>query len=443
MSAPPLVHRALEALDRAFTGDGAPAPFPELRANARETFDTLGLPSTRDEAWKYTDLRAALKADYQLAEPATISEADLEGTAIRGLDAARVVLVNGHLDRDLSDLSGLPDSVTVGSLRTAAREGGAVMADYFGMVADTSQSAFAALNAAFDLDGLFLHVPRSVAVERPIHVVHVVTGDRPTFVQTRHLVALEENAQATVLETYHERGGEAETLPAASSPAATFRNDLTEIVAGPNANLQHVRVQDEGGAATGVSLVHVQQERGSDVSTLAFTFSAGTVRNDTTMVPGGEGCQSTLGGLYICTEAQHVDTHTLVDHVAPGCQSNELFKGIIYDEGTGVFNGKVYVHREGQQTNAYQQSQGVVLSPKARHYSKPELEIYADDVKCSHGSTTGAIEAEHVFYLRSRGVSEADARAMLLYAFAHDVVEMVRSEPLRDHLDARIAERLK
>ena len=433
MSAPPLVHRALEALDRAFTGDGAPAPFPELRAQARETFDTLGLPSTRDEAWKYTDLRAALKADYQLAEPATISEADLEGTAIDGLDAARVVLVNGHLDRDLSDLSGLPGSVTVGSLRTAAREGGAVMADYFGMVADTSQSAFAALNAAFDLDGLFLHVPRSVAVERPIHVVHVVTGDRPTFVQTRHLVALEENAQATVLETYHERGGEAET----------FRNDLTEIVAGPNANLQHVRVQDEGGASTGVSLVHVQQERGSDVSTLAFTFSAGTVRNDTTMVPGGEGCQSTLGGLYICTEAQHVDTHTLVDHVAPGCQSNELFKGIIYDEGTGVFNGKVYVHREGQQTNAYQQSQGVVLSPKARHYSKPELEIYADDVKCSHGSTTGAIEAEHVFYLRSRGVSEADARAMLLYAFAHDVVEMVRSEPLRDHLDARIAERLK
>ena len=443
MSAPPLVHRALDALDRAFTGDGAPAPFADLRAQARETFDGLGLPSTRDEAWKYTDLRPALKTDYEFAEPAELAEADLEGTAIDGLDAARVVLVNGHLDRDLSDLSGLPDGVTVGSLRDAAREGGAVVARFFGQVARTDKSAFAALNASFSLDGLFLHVPRSVAVERPIQVVHVVTGDRPTFVQTRHLFVVEENAQATVVETYHARGGTHEALPSASSPAATFRNDLTEIVAGPNANLQHVRVQDEGGAATGVSLVHVEQERGSDVSTLAFTFSAGTVRNETTMVPGGEGCQSTLGGLYICTEAQHVDTNTLVDHVAPGCQSNELFKGIVYDEGTGVFNGKVFVHREGQQTNAYQQSQGVVLSPKARHYSKPELEIYADDVKCSHGSTTGAIEAEHVFYLRSRGVSEADARAMLLYAFAHDVVEMVRSEPLRDHLDARIAERLK
>ena len=207
--------------------------------------------------------------------------------------------------------------------------------------------------------------------------------------------------------------------------------------------VRHVRVQDEGPDAHGVSHVQSYQERDSDVSTLTFTFSTGTVRNNTVMVPAGLGGQSTLGGLYICRGGQHVDTNTLVDHVAPGCQSNELFKGIIYDEGTGVFNGKVFVQREAQQTNAYQQSQGVVLSPRARHYSKPELEIYADDVKCSHGSTTGAIEPEHIFYLRSRGVSESDARAMLLYAFAHDVVEMVSLEPLRDHLDAMIAERLK
>ena len=204
-----------------------------------------------------------------------------------------------------------------------------------------------------------------------------------------------------------------------------------------------MRVQDEGPDAHGVSLVQTYQSRDSDVSTLTFTFASGTVRNNTVMVPDGEGCQSTLGGLYLCHGDQHVDTNTLVDHVAPGCQSNELFKGIVYDQSTGVFNGKVFVQREAQQTNAYQQSQGVVLSPDARHYSKPELEIYADDVQCSHGSTTGAVEPEHIFYLRSRGVSESDARAMLLYAFAHDVVERVTLEPLRDHLDARIAERLK
>ena len=431
--APPLVRTAIGALDLAVSGDGAPAPFAALRQSARQTFEALGLPSTKDEAWKYTDLRPALKPDYQLADAsASVSEDDVAGYAIDGLDAARVVLVNGRYDAGLSRLGGLPEAVRVGSLREAAAAADPALTDSFGRHVDVTRDGFAALNASFDLDGLFLFVPKGVAVERPIHVVHVATADRPAFVQSRHLVVVGEVAQATVIETFHVRG-----------EAATFRNELTEIVAGPQAHVEHVRVQDEGDEANGVSLVQAYQERDSTVKTLVFTFASGTVRNNIVMVPAGEGGQSTLGGLYICRGAQHVDTSTLVDHVAPGCDSNELFKGIVYEESTGVFNGKVFVRREAQQTNAYQRSQGVVLSPDAHHYSKPELEIYADDVKCSHGSTTGSVEPEHVFYLRSRGVSEADARAMLLYAFAHDVVEMVSLEPLRDHLDARIAERLK
>ena len=430
---PALVRNAVDALDAAFSGDGAPAPFADLRAKARASFDALGLPTTKHEAWKYTDLRAALAPDYALAPDGhSLDREALAGYAIPDLDAARVVIVNGHYDAALSDLSGLPDGVQVGSLREAARASDSGLADYFGKYADVERDAFSALNAAFDLDGLFLLVPRGTAVERPIHVVHVATADRPTFVQSRHLIVVGEVAQATVVETFHARG---------TSP--TFRNELTEIVAAPQANVHHVRVQDEGDDANGVSLVQAYQERDSTVESLVFTFASGTTRNNMVMVPDGEGCQSTLGGLYICRGAQHVDTSTLVDHVAPGCQSNELFKGIVYEQSTGVFNGKVFVRREAQQTNAYQQSQGVVLSPDAHHYSKPELEIYADDVKCSHGSTTGSVEPEHIFYLRSRGVSEADARAMLLYAFAHDVVEMVSSEPVRDWLDARIADRLK
>ena len=431
--APALVRNAVDALDLAFSGDGAPSPFATQRKTARDAFEALGLPTTKHEAWKYTDLRTALAPDYQLADGTLQLElADLEGTAVDGLDAARVVLVNGRFDASLSDLSGLPDSIHIGSLREATQAQRSELASHFGRNADVSRDAFAALNASFDLDGLFLHVPRGVAVERPIHVVHIASADAPTFVQSRHLIVVDEIAQATVLETFHVHG-----------TSSTFRNELTEIVAGAQANVEHIRVQDEGDEANGVSLVHVHQERDSTVSTLVFTFASGTVRNNMVMVPSGEGCQSTLGGLYICRGEQHVDTSTLVDHVAPGCQSNELFKGIVYEKSTGVFNGKVFVRREAQQTNAYQQSQGVVLSPDAHHYSKPELEIYADDVKCSHGSTTGSVEPEHVFYLRSRGVSEADARAMLLYAFAHDVVEMVSSEPLRDHLDALISERLK
>ena len=431
--APALVRNAVDALDRAFSGDGAPAPFADLRRNARQSFEALGLPTTKHEQWKYTDLRPALKPDYRPADTsATLSASDAESYAIDGLDAARVVIVNGRYEAALSDTSALPDKVQIGSLREAATASDQTLADYFGRYVDVSRDAFAALNASFHLDGLFLLVPKGVAVETPIHVVHVVTADQPTFVQSRHLIVVGEVAEVKVVETFHVQG-----------EAATFRNELTEIVAGPQAHVEHIRVQDEGDEANGVSLVQSYQERDSTVKTLAFTFASGTLRNNIVMVPDGEGCQSTLGGLYICRGEQHVDTSTLVDHVAPGCESNELFKGIVYEKSTGVFNGKVFVRREAQQTNAYQQSQGVVLSPDAHHYSKPELEIYADDVKCSHGSTTGSVEPEHVFYLRSRGVSEADARAMLLYAFAHDVVEMVSLEPLRDWLDAKIAERLK
>ena len=430
--APALLRHATEALEGAFSGDGAPDPFAVRRTAAKDAFEAAGLPTTRDEAWKYTDLRPALKPDYAPAPPASVTEADLAAAGIDGLDAVRVVIVNGRFDADASDLGGLPGDVTVASLAETARQSPDALADTFGAHVRVERDAFAALNAALSLDGVYVHVPKGVAVERPIHVVNVLTADEPTFVQGRNLVVVGEMAEVKVVESYVARGD-----------APTFRNDLTEIVAGAAANVTHVRIQDEGDEANAVTHVQSYQERDSTVSTLTFTFAAGTVRNNSVMVPAGQGGNATIGGLYICHGAEHVDTNTLIDHVAPGCESNELFKGIIYDQGTGVFNGKVFVQREGQQTNAYQQSQGVVLSPDARHHSKPELEIYADDVKCSHGSTTGAIEPEHVFYLRSRGVSEADARAMLLYAFAHDVVEMVPIEAVRDHLDARIAERLK
>ena len=438
--APTRLHQALAELGAAFEGDGAPDPFAALRHEARGHFERLGIPTRRDEAWKYTDLREALTPEYTFATGTTDLTGDqiddaIAAAAIDGFEATRVVVVDGAVQTGRLEAGALPAGVTVGSLREASVAGGTAVADFFARFADVEQNAFAALNTAFRLDGLFLHVRKNVELERPVHVVHVLTAARPTFVQTRNLVVVEDHARASVVETFVTAGAEGES-------AATFRNDLTEIVVGRGAWAEHVRIQDEGPAANGVSLVQVYQEADSEATTLTFTFGSGTVRNDTAMVPAGPGCASTLGGLYVCHGTQHVDTHTLVDHVAPGCVSNERFKGIVYDQSVGVFNGKVFVRREAQQTNAYQQSQGVVLSPDAKHFSKPELEIYADDVKCSHGSTTGAIDPEALFYLRARGLSESQARSLLLYAFAHDVVEMVASEPLRDHLDARIAERL-
>ncbi len=429
---PDLRTRALEEYDRVFSGDGAPRPLADLRRQARDVLAERGLPTKRDEAWKYTDLRPLLRHDWAFlpVRVPTLTEADLAAYAVPGLGAARVVVVNGVFAVGLSDLDGL-DRVTVRSLREALAANDEIAHAFLGRQAGTDE-AFAALNAAFDLDGVFLHVPDGVVVERPIHIVHLTDTDTDAFAQSRHLFVFGRNSQARVVESHHARGG-----------ARTFGNPVTEAAVGPDAVIDHYRIQDEGEAASQVNTTHVRQERGSVFSTATFTFEAGLVRNNLTIVPDGEGCETNLTGLYVGLGSQHVDNSTLVDHTQPGCQSNELYKGILYDRATGVFNGKVFVHRAAQQTNAYQQSQGVVLSDDAHHYSKPELEIYADDVKCSHGSTTGEIDPEALFYCRARGIAFEDARAMLLYAFAHDIVERVKLEPLRAWLGAQIEARLK
>jgi Fe-S cluster assembly protein SufD len=432
MTAPALdfLTRALAEHDHATGGDGAPGPFADARREARARFAALGLPTKKDEAWKYTDLRPALRPDYAFlrggAAPG-LTRADLDPYRIPGLDAFTAVVVNGAFVPALSDLDGL-GRATAGSLRNALAAGGEVVRRAYGRA---TGGAFAALNAAFDLDGLFLHVPDGVVLERPLHVLHLVDAEAEAFVQSRHLLVFGQNARARVVETHHVRGS-----------AETFGNHVTEIAVAQDAVVDHYRVQDEGARAHQVNTTQAVQEGRSVFSTATFTFASGLVRNDLTVVPDAEGCETHLFGLYVLREGQHVDNHTLVDHVRPGCTSNELFKGIVYDRATGVFNGKVHVHRDAQQTNAYQQSQGVVLSDDAHHFSKPELEIYADDVKCSHGSTTGEIDPEALFYCRARGVSLSDARAMLLYAFAHDVVEQVKLPALRTHLDRLIEARL-
>lgn len=423
-----LYQRALDEADRAFSGDGAPRPFAERRRAARDRFAALGFPTKRDEAWKYTDLRPALRPDYAFLRgdgTTRLTRADLDPYRVPDLDAHTAVVVNGAFVPALSDLDGL-DGATAASLRASADH--EVVRRHLDRADD---GAFAALNAAFDLDGLLLHVPDGIVLEKPLHVIHVVDAEADAFVQSRHLFVFGRSAQARVVESHHVRGG-----------AETLGNHVTEIVVAQGAVVDHYRIQDEGARAHQVNTAHVVQEGRSVFSTATFTFESGLVRNDLTVVPAAEGCETHLYGLYVLRGGQHVDNHTFVDHAAPGCQSNELYKGIVYDRATGVFNGKVYVRRDAQQTNAYQQSQGVVLSDDAHHYSKPELEIYADDVKCSHGSTTGEIDPEALYYCRARGISLSDARAMLLYAFAHDVVEQVKLPALRAHLDRLIEARL-
>ncbi len=413
--------------------NGHAPTFRDLRSRARASFDRLGLPTRKNEAWKYTNVEKALRHDYALVTPdapSSLSASEVAGYRIGGLDAFTLVVVNGTVVPELGDAS-LPAGVHVGSLREAVESHAETVEAHFGKYANVEDDAFVALNTAFDLDGVFLRVDPGVTLQRPVQIVHVTDTGEDALVQTRNLYLFGENSEALVVETYHSRGD-----------VKTFGNRVTEIVVDRSARVNVLQLQTEGEQASQVNTLHVQQDAQSTFAAHTYTLGGALVRNNVNAVPSGEGCETHLYGLYILGGEQHVDNHTLVDHAAPNCFSNELYRGIVDDRATGVFNGKVFVRRDAQQTNAYQSSQGVVLSDDARHYSKPELEIYADDVKCSHGSTTGELEPEHVFYLRSRGLSEQQATSLLLYAFAHDIVTELPHEALRTYLDALIEDRL-
>jgi Fe-S cluster assembly protein SufD len=426
---PDLISRALDAAARAAGGDGQPRPFAELRAGAAERLAILGAPTKKLEAWKYTDLRKVLARDYAFAGDAGLSTAraprvtaaEVNAARVPGLDATTLVFVNGAFEPALSSLDAQP-GLTVGSLRQVLSAGAPAL---FGTIADAHDAAFVALNQAFELDGPYVLVAAGTMLERPVQIVHLTSADRETFVQSRGLIIVEAGAHARIVETHAARG----------AGAATLVNGVTEVFVGDDAVVDHHRIQDEGLSASHINTTHVAQGARSVYRTGTWTFSGELVRNDLTVTLRGENAETNLAGLYFLRGDQHVDNRTLLDHAAPGCTSDELYRGIVFDRAVGVFNGKVMVRREGQQTNAYQQSQGVVLSDDAKHFSKPELEIYADDVKCSHGSTTGEVDPEAMFYLRSRGIAFERARALLLTAFAHDVVERVGIDALRAHLD--------
>ncbi|GIV57236.1 MAG: Fe-S cluster assembly protein SufD [Rhodothermaceae bacterium] len=415
------------------TLNGSNPRLQRLRQEAIDHFRRLGFPARKAEAWKYTPITTTLRHPYavHLADDATVTEADLAPHLIPDLDAYRVVLLNGRFMPALSVLDGLPDGVVVTSLAEATEAHAAVFDRHFARYADPAAEVFTALNTAFTHDGLFLHVPAQTVVEKPILLLSLTATEDDAFLQPRRLIVVDEGAQVTFIE--HRRS---------LTGAKTFTSGVTEVYTGARAHVDTYLIQDEGPNACQVDTLHVFQETGSYASTNTITLSGEVVRNNHTYLPHAEHCETHLLGLFLGKGRMHVDNHTLVDHAQPQCMSNELFKGILDDEATGVFNGKVYVHPDAQQINAYQSNKSVLLSEKAQMYSKPELEIYADDVKCSHGATTGQLDREALFYLRARGLTRDRARKLLLLAFARDVVDAVRIEPLRAYLDATIEERL-
>lgn len=425
---------AFEAMDgRALNGslDAVRA----LRRTALAHALRLGLPTRRSEAWKYTPIERLAERAWRIPTPDDAHAADaaelVPGFGLDGDAADLVVLVNGRFDAARSRIGALPYGAFVGALSAIPDAFREVVEARLGTRTRIDTEVFSALSTAFLPDAAVVVVPKGVTLERPVVVLHTAAGE-DVFVSTRTLVVANEGADVTVVE----RGF------SLTDGAATFFAPVTEAFVAEGATVRHLRIQDPGARCVEVTSTEAHQTGTSVFDTLTVGLSGEVVRNHVRILPEAPHCESHLRGLFVASENRHVDNATFVDHAVPHCDSNELYKTILFDRAKGVFNGRILVRKDAQKTNAYQSSRALVLGDGAEMASKPELEIYADDVKCSHGSTTGAVVPEHVFYLRSRGVSESDARAMLLYAFAHDVVEMVPSEPLRDHLDRLIAARL-
>ncbi|MFQ5570943.1 MAG: Fe-S cluster assembly protein SufD [Rhodothermales bacterium] len=431
----PLVDRFVSAFeqDNNLLVNGSDTPLHTVRRQAIDRFATLGFPSRKAEAWKYTNIGKILKREYTIPfhpSKADISPQEVEPLMIPGLDAHVVVFVNGCFSETLSFPGDLPEGVLVTSLANACTTHADLVHAHFAQYADYREEVFTALNTAFTQDGAFVYVPKNTAVEKPVHIINLVTTGEDLLLQPRHLFVIESNSHLKLIQT-------SRTV----SQKKTLANSVTEVYVGSRAFVDLYDIQDEHEHGSRVATVQAYQQESSVFRNSTFTLGGEMIRNNVNVLPDAEHCESHLYGLFLGKGSMHIDNHTLVDHARPQCFSNELYKGILDDQSTGVFNGKVLVRLDAQQTNAYQSNKSIALTDEARMFSKPELEIYADDVQCSHGATTGQLDREALFYLRSRGLSMKQARALMLIAFARDVLDHVTIEPLRTMLDALISER--
>ena len=416
----------------------AESPIQGLRKEAIDLFAELGFPTTRDEDWKHTNVAPVSQVRFK-----PVAGYDVDGlTATRiepftfeqaGLDAARLVFVNGFFSSELSSLGNLPEGVVAKSLTSAVDSHRQTVCGHLAQHASYRDHAFRALNTAFVRDGVFVYIPKGCALDRPIHLLFVaVANGEPTVSYPRSLIIADQGSRATVIESHVGLG-----------EGPCFSNAVTEVVAGENAVVDHYKLALAGPSVFQMATQQLHCGRNSNVSSQAITLGGKLVRNEANALLAGEGCEATINGFYMLDGEQHVDNHTLIEHAEPHCSSHELYKGILDGNSRGVFRGKIYVHRKAQKTDAYQANRNLLLSEDAHINSKPQLEIYADDVKCSHGSTIGQLDSDSLFYLRSRGVGREMARRILVEAFASDLIDRIKVEPLRAHLQRVVADRIE
>ena len=403
-----------------------------VRAKAFEHFSKLGIPTLRNEEWKYTRLTGLVNKNFALHTTTVAPSADLLNTIrLQSESAAELFFVNGVFVKEISQINS--DALVVLSLDEAVEsEYKHYVQQHLNQSSKYVKDGMNALNAAFIANGLFVLVEKNKTVDKPVFIYHITdTTNDNVFVQPRSLFVVEENAQVQLIELYKNNGLH-----------ESFTNEVIEIAVQENARLEYYKVQDENENCHHVGTTHLQQVGKCFTHCVTVTLNGGTVRNNMNMIMEASNNEGHLYGLYMVNGKTHVDNHSIVDNVMPNCFSNEFYKGILDGNSTGVFNGKIFVRQDAQKTNAYQSNKNVLISDAASVNTKPQLEIFADDVKCSHGCTIGRLDDEALFYLRARGISEKKAKAFLLRAFAADILEQVKPEALRGFLEEKINERL-
>jgi len=404
----------------------------QIRKDALSNFGKLDFPSIKDEEWKYTSIAPLLK--YNFVPSVTekkISKDVIKSLLFDEMEHSLLVFINGKFSSEHSDLPNLPEGVIAGSIANEIKNNNDVLLKHFGKYADFKNHIFTALSTAYTEDGAFIYIPDGKIVEEPIHIVFITDStDEKILTQPRNLFVAEKNSQVTIIE--HFVGNEGEIY---------FTNAVTEIVAEENAVLNHIKLQEESKKAFHIARMEVDQERNSNFSSHLISTGGDLTRNDFNAKFNDEGGECTLNGLFMVDGTQLFDAHTLMDHAKPRCNSHEHYKGILDSHSRGVFNGKVIVRQDAQKTNAFQENNNILLSDQALVNTKPQLEIFADDVKCSHGATIGQMDDDAKFYLKSRGIGEEASKGILLHAFASDVITSIKTEAIRNYVEKLITEK--
>ncbi len=421
--------------NRDLIDSGSSPPLNRHREKALSLFRKLGLPSRKSENYRYAPLGDLFEKEFAHSfnvKKVSFNIHDIFKCDIPDLDTNLILLVNGKYYNSENPLREIDGGIVVGSMAKAATEMPEIFEKYYNSMAGDTGDGLVAMNTAFAQDGVFIYIPKGSVLKKPLQVVNIMIHETDLMAQHRNLIIAEENSSARVVVCDH-------TLSANSF----LSNNVTEIFAAPRAYFSMCKIQNEHNGSAQVSHTFVKQQRESNVFTNTISLHGGFIRNNVFARLDDEGCENHTLGLYLTDKKQYIDNYVKIDHAQPGCHSNQLFKGVLDDQASGSFNGIILVRENAQKTNAYQANNNILLTDDARINSRPQLEIYADDVKCSHGSTVGQLDQNALFYMRSRGIPEREARLLLMYAFAYEVIGRIDVKPLRNRIDDLVNKRLR